>query len=77
MRLEEQVTVVTGASSGLGKAMANAFVSEGSTVVGTSRTETRLNDAVAEISNGPGSASAITADVQSWGGRDRTHRGSS
>lgn len=64
MRLEDTVIVITGSSTGLGKAMADAFVREGAHVVCSARTESRLNDAVAEINNGPGKAIGISADVR-------------
>lgn len=67
MRLHNNTIVVTGASSGLGKAMANGFVGEGAQVVCASRTESRLHRAVEEISDGPGDAMAVPTDLRSWG----------
>lgn len=68
MRLEDKTIVVTGASSGLGKAMADAFVNEGANVVYSSRTEQRLESAVAEATSDEpaGNALAVQADVRSW-----------
>lgn len=63
MRLDGQTIIVTGASSGLGKAMAGAFVAEGAGVVCTARTEDRLERAVAGFS-GPGDALALAGDVR-------------
>lgn len=63
MRLEDTVIVVTGASSGLGKTMADAFVDEGARVVCGARTEPRLSDAVTTIDAGPGEAIGVSADV--------------
>lgn len=65
MRLEEQTIIVTGGSSGLGKAAADAFVGEGATVVIAGRTPERLDEAVSSFS-GPGEARGIQADVRSW-----------
>lgn len=68
MRLENETIVVTGASSGLGKAMADAFVNEGANVVYSSRTKQRLEAAIAEVTadDTSGSAVAVQADVRSW-----------
>lgn len=66
MRLNEKVVVVTGASSGLGKAMAGAFVDEGARVACVARTADRLEATVDEIATEPGEATAIPADVRSW-----------
>jgi 3-oxoacyl-[acyl-carrier protein] reductase len=68
MRLTDKVIVVTGASSGLGKAMANAFVTEGARVVYSAPNEERLTAAVeaANDSDVAGEAKAVRADVRSW-----------
>lgn len=65
MRLEDKVIVVTGASRGIGKAMANAFVDEGASVACASRTEETLREAVEDINDGPGTAIAIPTDIRS------------
>lgn len=67
-RLDDKTIVVTGASSGLGKAMADAFVTEGAAVVYSSRTEQRLKAAVESITDNEvvGDATVIPADVRSW-----------
>ena len=66
MRLEDTVIVVTGGSSGIGLAMAKAFVAEGANVVCSSRTKETLEEAVASISDGPGRAIAAPANVRRW-----------
>jgi NAD(P)-dependent dehydrogenase (short-subunit alcohol dehydrogenase family) len=59
-RFAGKVVLVTGGSSGIGRATAQAFAAEGATVVVAGRDEQRLASAVKEIG---GSASAIVADV--------------
>lgn len=48
-RLEGKIAVVTGGSSGMGRATAQQFVAEGATVIITGRRQDRLDEAVAEI----------------------------
>ncbi|GJD53045.1 Glucose 1-dehydrogenase [Methylobacterium crusticola] len=48
-RLEGKIAVVTGGSSGMGRATAKQFVAEGATVIITGRRQDRLDAAVAEI----------------------------
>lgn len=68
MRLADKTIVVTGASKGLGRAMADAFVSEGAQVVYSSRSQDHLDTAVEEIraDDPAGEAAAVSADVRSW-----------
>ena len=66
MRLADRTIVVTGASSGLGRAMARAFAREGATVVCASRTRSTLEAAVDGFADLPGEAVGIPTDVRSW-----------
>lgn len=66
MRLENGTVIVTGASSGLGKAMATAFVSEGANVAYAALPEPRLTDAVADIAGENGEALEEPVDLRSW-----------
>lgn len=68
MRLANKTIVVTGASSGLGKAIADEFVREGATVLYSSYESRPLEDAVGAISKQEveGRSIAVLADVQSW-----------
>lgn len=65
MRLD-CTAIVTGASSGIGEAVATALVAAGARVACASRTESRLADAVSAMSGGPGRAIAVPTDVRSW-----------
>ncbi|MFI6321838.1 SDR family NAD(P)-dependent oxidoreductase [Nonomuraea sp. NPDC050556] len=62
MRFENKVVLVTGGSSGIGRAAAQAFAKEGATVVVAGRGEEQLAETVALIGGG---ASWVRADVSS------------
>jgi NADP-dependent 3-hydroxy acid dehydrogenase YdfG len=61
-RFAGRVSVVTGASSGIGRAVALRLVSEGATVMAIGRDETRLA-AVAKEADGPGTLIAERLDL--------------
>ncbi|MBV8256180.1 MAG: SDR family NAD(P)-dependent oxidoreductase, partial [Actinobacteria bacterium] len=61
-RLAEQVVVVTGASSGLGRAVARAAGARGARVVVTGRNAEALDACVREIERAGGEALAVPAD---------------
>ena len=62
-RLVNKVALVTGASSGIGRATARLFAREGAKVAATGRNEDALNSLVTEIENEGGHAIAIPADI--------------
>ena len=59
----EQVVVVMGASSGIGRATALRFAEQGAKVVVAARGEPGLRSLVTEIENEGGTAAAVVADV--------------
>lgn len=61
--LQEKVVLVTGASKGLGKAIAEAFAAEGSRVALTARNQRELEQVVQEIQPRGGQAIALAADL--------------
>ena len=64
MKLKNKVAVVTGASKGIGKAIALRFAKEGASVVLASRTPAVLEEGVREIKAEGGEAMAVSVDVR-------------
>lgn len=61
--LNGQVAIVTGASQGLGKAVAIALAANGATVMCLARNADKLADTVAQIEAAGGKAEAVACDV--------------
>ena len=64
-RLEDQVIVITGATSGIGLATAKRAAERGARVVLCSRNEPELQETVAQIEGAGGTARSVAADVSS------------
>lgn len=62
--LTNKIAIVTGASSGIGRAAARLFASEGAKVVVAARREAELAELVAEIQDEAGEAVALAGDVR-------------
>src|SRR5215211_2242405 len=61
--LDGKVAVVTGASSGIGEATAEALAAKGAAVVVAARREERLDELVGRIENSGGRTLAVSCDV--------------
>ena len=65
MRFENQVVLVTGGGSGIGRAVALAFAAEGATVAVSGRSPEPLAQTVKLVEEAGGTASAVPTDVTS------------
>ena len=63
MRLQDKVTIITGAGGGMGRTAARMFAAEGARVVCVDVTEEMSESAAADVRTAGGQATAIAADV--------------
>jgi NAD(P)-dependent dehydrogenase (short-subunit alcohol dehydrogenase family) len=63
-RLAGKVAVISGASSGIGRATFELFGREGAKVVGTARSEDKLKEALDAIESGGGEGTVVPADLE-------------
>lgn len=63
MRLENKVAVITGAGSGMGRAMAIRFAAEGAKVVAGDIVEARLGEVASEVRGAGGTITTLVGDV--------------
>lgn len=65
MKLKDKSVVVTGASSGMGKAIVELFVKEGANVIAVARRKERLEALAESLKGEPGKVIAMQGDVSS------------
>jgi NAD(P)-dependent dehydrogenase (short-subunit alcohol dehydrogenase family) len=70
-RLAGKVAVITGASSGIGRATMEVFGREGAKVVGTARREPQLREALREAESAGGDGIVVPADLEDPASADR------
>jgi NAD(P)-dependent dehydrogenase (short-subunit alcohol dehydrogenase family) len=63
-KLDGKVTVITGASSGIGRATARLFAAQGATVVLAARRETVLHEVATDVIDAGGRAMSVPTDVR-------------
>ena len=63
MKLKDKVAIITGGGTGIGRAIAQAYVSEGASVALSSRTVSNLDEVVKELKARGGKAIAIQTDI--------------
>lgn len=70
MRLRQKIAIITGATSGMGKAMAERFVSEGASVILSGRDETRGKELEKKLTAKGGKAVFIAGDISQIGANE-------
>ncbi|MFN8215992.1 MAG: SDR family oxidoreductase [Solirubrobacterales bacterium] len=70
-RVAGKVAVITGASSGIGRATFELFGREGAKVVGTARREERLKESLEEVERHGGTGMVVAADLEDDGTPER------
>jgi len=63
MRLDGKIVVITGAGSGMGRAMALRFAKEGATIVGTDIASDRIEEVGREVADAGGVMTPLVTDV--------------
>ncbi|HOK08340.1 MAG TPA: SDR family oxidoreductase [Candidatus Hydrogenedens sp.] len=63
LKFKDKVVLITGASEGIGRALAKVFSREGAKIVISARNELRLNELAEEVKNDNNSVKIIKADV--------------
>jgi NAD(P)-dependent dehydrogenase (short-subunit alcohol dehydrogenase family) len=70
-RMAGKVVIITGASSGIGRAAMELCGREGAKVVGTARTESKLQEGLDTVKSGGGEGMIIPADLEDTSSQER------
>jgi NAD(P)-dependent dehydrogenase (short-subunit alcohol dehydrogenase family) len=70
-RLRDKVAIITGASSGIGRQAMEIFGREGAKVVGTARTESKLQSGLAAVQAAGGEGIIVPADLEDVTSQER------
>jgi NAD(P)-dependent dehydrogenase (short-subunit alcohol dehydrogenase family) len=70
MKLEKKVSIITGATSGIGRAISLAFAEEGAEVFATGRDVDRLEELKGKIKNANGACEVLPADLRRPGSNE-------
>jgi NAD(P)-dependent dehydrogenase (short-subunit alcohol dehydrogenase family) len=70
-RLAGKVAIITGASSGIGRACMELFGREGAKVVGAARTESKLQEGLDNVQSAGGEGIIIPADLEDTSSQER------
>ena len=70
-RFKDQIVIITGASSGIGRELARAFSREGASVVLAARSVDALEQLAAELREAGGQALVVPTDVRDYGQIER------
>ena len=70
-RMQDKVTLITGAGTGIGRAAMELFAKEGAKVVGVSRTQANLDETLALVKKAGGEGMVIAADLSEDSGAEK------
>ena len=70
-RMQDKVTIITGAGTGVGRACMELFAREGAKVIGVSRTQSNLDETLALARNAGGDSMVVAVDISEDSGAEK------